>query len=107
MLCFFLLPFILNLLIPVSYTHLDVYKRQIEHTLDQNNPSQFETKSNDYTLINFGLGGKVTIGKTAFDVNLNANNLFDKTYISHLSRLKTDGIPNIGRNIMMGINFTI
>jgi len=79
----------------------------IEHTLDQNNPNQFETKSNDYILINIGFSGKITFRKTAFDVNLNANNLFDKTYTSHLSRLKTDGIPNIGRNIILGISFAI
>lgn len=79
----------------------------VEYTLDQNNPNQFETKSNDYTLVNLGFGGKITFGKIAFDMNLNANNLFDKTYISHLSRLKTDGIPNIGRNIVLGINFNI
>jgi iron complex outermembrane receptor protein len=28
------------------------------------------------------------MGKTVFDVNLNGNNLFDKRYIAHLSRLK-------------------
>ena len=79
----------------------------VEYTLNQNNPSQFETKSNDYTIVNLGFGGIVVLGKTSFDVNLNANNLFDKTYISHLSRLKTDGIPNIGRNIVLGVNFKI
>lgn len=79
----------------------------VEYTLNQNNSGEFETKSNDYTLVNLGFGGKVVLGKTAFDVNLNANNLLDKTYISHLSRLKTDGIPNIGRNIVLGVNFTI
>lgn len=79
----------------------------VEYTLNQKNPGEFETKSSDYTLINLGFGGTVTFGKTAFDVNLNANNLFDKSYISHLSRLKTDGIPNIGRNIVLGINFSI
>ena len=79
----------------------------VEHTLQQNNPSQFETKSNDYTLVNLGFGGKVTFGKTAFNLNLNGNNLFNKEYISHLSRLKTDGIPNIGRNVVFGINFNI
>lgn len=79
----------------------------VEYTLNQNNSGEFETKSNDYTLVNLGFGGKVILGKTAFDVNLNANNLLDKTYISHLSRLKTDGIPNIGRNIVLGVNFTI
>ncbi len=79
----------------------------VVYTFDQNNPSQFETKSNDYTLVNLGFGGKITLGKTAFDVNLNANNLFNKTYISHLSRLKNDGIPNMGRTVVLGVNFTI
>lgn len=79
----------------------------VEHTLNQNNPSEFETNSKDYTLINIGFGGKVTLEKTAFNVSMNANNLFDKKYTSHLSRLKNDGIPNIGRNIVLGINFNI
>ncbi len=79
----------------------------IEYTLPQNNPGQFETKTDDYTLINVGLGSKVTLRKTAFEVNLNGNNLLNKTYISHLSRLKPDGIPNIGRNIILGVNFNI
>jgi iron complex outermembrane receptor protein len=35
-----------------------------------------------------GFGGKVTVGKTIFNVNLNGNNLLDKRYIAHLSDLK-------------------
>jgi iron complex outermembrane receptor protein len=79
----------------------------VTHTFDQDQVSGYETKSNDYTLVNLGFGGKVHVGKTVFDVNLNGNNLFDKTYIAHLSRLKTDGIPNMGRTIVFGVNFTI
>jgi iron complex outermembrane receptor protein len=79
----------------------------VEHTLNQNNPGLFETNTTDYTLLNFGFGGKITLGKTAFDVNLNANNIFDKIYFSHLSRLKNDGIPNMGRTIVLGINCSI
>ncbi|MGL2965595.1 TonB-dependent receptor [Flavobacterium sp. XGLA_31] len=79
----------------------------IESTFAQNNHSAFETKTNDYTLINLGLGGKITVNKSVFQLNLNANNLLDKTYISHLSRLKSDGIPNIGRTIILGISFMI
>jgi iron complex outermembrane receptor protein len=79
----------------------------LESTFAQNNFSEFETKTNDYTLVNLGFGGKITLNKTAFNINLNANNLFNKSYVSHLSRLKTDGIPNIGRNIVLGINFNI
>jgi iron complex outermembrane receptor protein len=79
----------------------------VNTTLNQNNVSGFETESNGYTLINLGLGGTVKLGKTVFDVNLNGNNLFDKRYTAHLSRLKNDGIPNIGRNIVLGVNFNI
>lgn len=79
----------------------------VTHTFNQDQVSGFETKSNDYTLVNLGFGGKVHLGKTAFDINLNGNNLFNKTYIAHLSRLKTDGIPNMGRTIVFGLSFTI
>ncbi|MFZ4679129.1 MAG: TonB-dependent receptor [Flavobacterium sp.] len=79
----------------------------LENTFAQNNNSEFETKTNDYTLVNLGLGGKLIINKAVFNFNLNANNVFNKIYVSHLSRLKTDGIPNIGRNIVLGINFII
>lgn len=79
----------------------------ISETFNQNNVSGFETKSSGYTLVNFGIGGDLKFGKTAFNIHLNGNNLLNKSYIAHLSRLKTDGIPNIGRNIVLGINFNI
>jgi len=79
----------------------------VSSTFNQANVSGFETASNGYTLVNLGVGGTVKLGKTAFDVNLNGNNLLDKKYIAHLSRLKTDGIPNIGRNIVLGVNFNL
>jgi iron complex outermembrane receptor protein len=79
----------------------------LSSTFNQNNVSGFETSTNGYTLVNLGFGGKVTVGKTIFNVNLNGNNLLDKRYIAHLSRLKNDRIPNIGRNIVLGVNFTL
>ena len=79
----------------------------VVYTFDQNNFSEFETKTNDYKLVNLAFGGEITINKSKFNLNLNANNLLNKTYVSHLSRLKTDGIPNIGRNIILGVNFNI
>ena len=79
----------------------------LETTFAQNNNSKFETKSKDYTLLNLGFGGNVNFGKTKFDLSLNANNLLNRSYVSHLSRLKPDGISNIGRNIVLGVNFNI
>lgn len=83
------------------------FRINVSHTFSQENVSGFESETADYTLANLGIGGKIRLGKTAFDMSLNGNNLFDKTYIAHLSRLKNDGIPNIGRNIILGVSFTI
>jgi iron complex outermembrane receptor protein len=77
----------------------------VSTTFSQNNVSGYDISSNEYTLLNVGFGGKVKFGKTAFDVNLNGNNLLNKTYIPHLSRLATAGIPNIGINGVLGIAF--
>ena len=74
-------------------------------TFSQDKVSGFDIPSDGYTLLNMGFGGKVKFGKTAFDVNLNGNNLLNKTYIPHLSRLATSGIPNLGRNFVCGVAF--
>ena len=79
----------------------------VSTTFNQDNVSGFEIKTNGYTLVNLSFGGKMKLWNTVFELNLNGNNLFDKTYIAHLSRLKVDGIPNIGRNIILGLNFNL
>ncbi len=77
------------------------------YTFKQNKIGVFETQSNDYLLVNLALGGKISWGNTRYKLRLNANNLFDKTYINHLSRFKNDGIVSIGRNILLAINFDL
>ena len=79
----------------------------LNRTFRQSNVSGFETSSNGYTLFNIGFGGKITVRKTIFDLTINGNNLLNEKYIAHLSRLKTDGVPNIGRNLVLGLNFAI
>jgi iron complex outermembrane receptor protein len=79
----------------------------ITSTFKQTNVSDFETSTDGYTLLNFGIGGEIHLGNLNFEVTANANNLFDTSYISHLSRLKSDNINAIGRNIILGINFKI
>ena len=79
----------------------------LQSTFAQNNVSTFETKTPGYNLVNLGFGGDVILGKTTFSTSISVNNLFDKKYINHLSRLKADAILNQGRNIVLGINFNI
>lgn len=77
----------------------------VSTTFNQDKVSGYDISSDDYTLLNMGFGGKVNLGKTAFELNLNGNNLLNKTYIPHLSRLATSGIPNLGRNFVLGVAF--
>lgn len=79
----------------------------VSTTFKQDKISGFDIPSNGYTLVNLGFGSEMHLGKTIFNLNLNGNNMLNKTYIPHLSRLASDGIPNIGRNFIVGINFNI
>lgn len=68
-----------------------------------------ETKTPGYALLNFGMGADFTFrGSTLFSLYVNANNLTDVAYQSHLSRLKyadvnnatgRTGVYNMGRNV--------
>jgi len=98
-------------------------KLQMEYYAAQNRAFlayNTETPTAGYTLFNAGVGGSFTNkkGKTIVNVYLNGDNLFDKAYYDHLSRLKyflyasTDtnpshGIYNMGRNISLKLNFPL
>ena len=75
--------------------------------LDQNQFSTFETRTPGYTLFSAGFGGAFAVSKLGVDFNVSANNLFNKSYISHLSRLKPDGIQDRGRNITLSLRTSI
>ncbi|TXE10929.1 TonB-dependent receptor [Gelidibacter salicanalis] len=80
---------------------------RLKTTFKQSNIGDFETSTNGYSLLGAGLGGVVTLFKNDLDVKISGSNLTDKTYINHLSRLKPDGIFNMGRNINIGLTYIL
>ena len=80
---------------------------QANYTFNQNNISEFETKTNDYLLLSSGIGTDIQFNKSNFNVYLTATNLLNREYVAHLSRLKADGIYNMGRNVVLGVNFNL
>lgn len=78
---------------------------KLSTSFDQNNVSDLETQTSGYTLLSAGIGSKVTLFNSELDISLTGTNLTDKAYINHLSRLKSDGISNIGRNLSLGITY--
>ena len=89
-------------------TFNDIYGALVlDSFMQQNKVSQFETKTPAYNLLHLRMGANLDFNKVNVGMNLSFNNLLDETYISHLSVLKTDLIPNPGRNIVLGLNFKI
>lgn len=80
---------------------------QANYTFNQNRIGNFETKTNDYLLLSSGIGTDIQLKKATFNLFLTATNLLNKQFVAHLSRLKTDGIINMGRNIVLGVNFNL
>jgi iron complex outermembrane receptor protein len=69
----------------------------------QNIDEEFETPTKGYTLVNASIGTAVPVSKQLVRIYVAADNIFDKAYVSHLSRLKYEGILNQGRNIAFGV----
>ncbi|MFD1315897.1 TonB-dependent receptor [Namhaeicola litoreus] len=86
----------------------DIYlAMNLDSFFDQNKTNDFEANTEGYNLLNFRSGGNINFNKVEIQINFSINNLLDKEYISHLSALKIDEIPNPGRNFVLGLNFTI
>lgn len=79
----------------------------LKTVFDQNRTGQFETPTKGYSLLNANLGYSFPLENMLLELNMSGTNLLDKTYISHLSRLKTDGIPNMGRNFIFTLKMSI
>jgi iron complex outermembrane receptor protein len=77
----------------------------LDSFFEQDEVSENESKSPGYNLLGLRMGGKLNFKKSTVAINLSVNNLLNETYISHLSALKIDDIPNPGRNVMLGFNF--
>ena len=77
----------------------------LESFFKQEKLSEFEKESKGYNLLNFSMGGNLSLNKNNLRINFNINNLLNKTYISHMSALKFEDIPNSGRNFILGVNF--
>ena len=79
----------------------------LDSYFEQNKVSTFETVTPGYNLFHIRMGGNLNFNKMDLGINLSFNNILNETYISHLSLLKANMIPNAGRNVVLGLNFKI
>jgi iron complex outermembrane recepter protein len=79
---------------------------KLKSTFNQNKINLFETNTGGYSLLSAGFGRIVKLLKNDLTISVSGNNLTNKTYIHHLSRLKPDVIFNMGRNVSLGIRYS-
>lgn len=69
----------------------------------QKNIDAYETPTLTYMLLNASVGAEIMLGKQPLQLTIGVTNLLDRKYFNHLSRLKQDGIYNMGRNIVVSL----
>ncbi|MDR1198677.1 MAG: TonB-dependent receptor [Prevotellaceae bacterium] len=69
------------------------------YSFEQNRIAAYELPTDGYFLLNAGLAFELGWSKQRLLLNISASNLLNKTYYDHLSRYKSDGIYNMGRNV--------
>ena len=67
--------------------------------------SAFETSSPGYAFVNLGLNSTITLKKSSLSISIAVQNLMNRSYTAHLSRLKADGLFNIGRTMSLGVTW--
>ena len=79
---------------------------QHQYYFKQNKVTDYETASRDYHLLNVGLDLIWNL-KTPIEIGVGAKNIFNTSYINHLSRLKNIDLQHPGRSFYVKIGMTI
>lgn len=87
---------------PYNISNLHVEPEFI-YVFSQTNPAQFETSTPAYFLLNLSSGITIPKPKGNWKIGLTANNLTNKAYFDHLSRLKYYGLYNQGINFVLSL----
>lgn len=79
----------------------------LKNTFAQNKVAIFEEPTEGYSLLSAGIGGEIQVFDTEMLLQISGENLLNKSYYSHLSRLKADGLANMGRNISLRLKIDL
>lgn len=76
---------------------------QIRAALAQHRVERNEFSTPAFAIGNIGFGSEVKLGDHVFFINLIAQNVFNTTYYSHLSRMRMLNLPEQGRNFVLQV----
>jgi len=98
-------PLTFNQVFNISFSSNYSFEIDFVAKAQQNRTAMYEESTDGYSLLN--LSGSWMTSFLGNDLNIfwNIDNVFDKEYYDHLSRLKTVGIHEMGRNISVGLKY--
>ena len=98
-------PFTFNQVFNISFSSNYSFEIDFVAKAQQNRTAMYEESTDGYSLLN--LSGTWMTSFLGNDLNIfwSIDNVFDKEYFDHLSRLKTAGIEEMGRNISVGLKY--
>jgi len=98
-------PLTFNQVFNISFSSNYSFEIDFVAKAQQNRTAMYEESTDGYSLLN--LSGSWMTSLLGNDLNIfwNIDNVFDKEYYDHLSRLKTAGIHEMGRNISVGLKY--
>ena len=71
----------------------------------QGRVAMFEEETDGYSVLNLSGNWMTTFLENDLNIFWSVNNVFDTEYYDHLSRFKTAGIEEMGRNISVGLKY--
>ena len=98
-------PLTFNQVFNISFSSNYSFEIDFVAKAQQNRIAMYEESTDGYSLLN--LSGSWMTSLLGNDLNIfwNIDNVFNKEYYDHLSRLKTAGIHEMGRNISVGLKY--
>jgi len=98
-------PLTFNQVFNISFSSNYSFEIDFVAKAQQNRTAMYEESTDGYSLLN--LSGSWMTSLLGNDLNIfwKIDNVFDKEYYDHLSRLKTAGIHEMGRNISVGLKY--
>ncbi len=98
-------PLTFNQVFNISFSSNYSFEIDFVAKAQQNRTAMYEESTDGYSLLN--LSGTWMTSFLGNDLNIfwSIDNVFDQEYYDHLSRLKTAGIHEMGRNISVGLKY--
>lgn len=72
---------------------------------EQDRPGFNEELTEAYNLFHLGVSHDFELGANQLQVGLTGNNLFNETYVDHMSLLRANNVTSPGRNVMLNLRY--